>query len=117
MGAGVPRRPWSKILEAQHARKSTEFHRNRVAKALGLRGANQVPKGMTVGELLAWQSTVMALEGDPHARNAVLDRVAPKPKRLEIELAGRPQRGTVDDEPGAAEAAAYMDSLAGEEPE
>jgi hypothetical protein len=58
----------------------------------------------------------MALEGDAHARAAVLDRVAPKPKRLEIDLSGRPQRGEVDDEPGAQEAADYMDSIGGEEP-
>jgi hypothetical protein len=113
----VPRRPWSKILEVQYARPSTNFHRNRVAKALGLRNATNVPKGMTIGELLAWQTTVMAMEGDPHARNAVLDRVAPKPKRLEIEVGVKPGRGSVDDEPGAAEAEEYMEALAGEEPE
>ena len=117
VGTGVPRRPWSKLLEAVHDRKATDFWRNRCAKALGLKSARQVPKGMTVGELLAWQTAAMAMEGDPHARNADLDRVSPKPKRLEIEHSLRPSRGEVDNEPGAQEAAEYMDSIAGEEPE
>ncbi len=114
VGAGRARVPWSKILEAQHAEQAGDFERRRVAQALGLRDTRVVPKNMTVGELLAWQSTQMALAGDPHARTAVLDRTAPKPKRIEINDITRHSRSPLDaqeNEPGATEAADFMAAL------
>ena len=115
-GKGKARVPWSKLLEAQHDRPADDDDRRRVARSLGMKDAKHVPKGLTVGELLAWQTTKMALQGQDNAVNAVLDRVAPKPKRVEVAVSDGPSRAPVsaDEEPSAQEAEDYMRELEGE---
>ncbi len=111
-----PRVPWSKLLEATHEVKATDVHRSLAAKAMGVNTLH-VPKGMTVGELMAHVTNALAIGGDANALNAVLDRVAPKPKRIEIDMSNTPKRAPVDaeNEPGAQEAEDYMRELDGGE--
>ena len=111
--SGRPKKPWSMLLEKQHAEPATDDDRRRVAKSLGMRDCRKVPNGMTFGELLAWQTNKMAISGMDNAMNAVMDRVSPKPKRVEVVVDNVNSRAPVsaEDEPGAEEAAAYMDEL------
>jgi hypothetical protein len=107
--------PWSKILEGQHLLPATDDDRRRVAKSLGMRDARGVPNGMKFGELLAWVTNKLAISGVENAANAVLDRISPKPKRLDVAVTAHTRVPVAaEDEPGAAEAAAYMEALESE---
>jgi hypothetical protein len=109
-----PKVPWSKLFEKSLEDRATDVHRSLAAKAMGVKTLH-VPVGMTVGALMTHVTNALAIGGDANALNAVLDRVAPKPKRIEIDVSGTPKRAPVDaeNEPGAQEAEEYMRQLEG----
>lgn len=112
-GPGRPKGPlFMKVLEAQSLEAPSPLHVKMAARGLGIE-EDEVPAFETVRELRAWVLELAGLGGNDTARNAVLDREAPKPSRatVDVNLNGRAPIGAMGD---SAEADDYMSRLEGD---
>ncbi len=113
-GPGRPKGPlFMKVLDQNSQDAPTTLHYEMAARGLGLE-ADQVPVFETIQQLRAWALELASLGGNDQARNALLDRVAPKPSRVVIDASvnhGRASAGTLGESDEADE---YLRRLEGD---
>lgn len=115
-GIGRPkgRRSFRTVLEGLPAAD----HRVAVAKYFGC-AVSQVPHFDTLEEYLVWMEAQDALRGNREARNNILDRLSPKPSRVQVEAdvthrPGPPVGGRAESAEAREAAQDYMDRLEGD---
>jgi hypothetical protein len=110
------RRAGEAIFRAYFAQRPSEVQRAALAVTLGV-STDDVPDYFeTLQDLLVWGLGEMAVRGNQWALAEILDRIAPKPRRMEVSGPdGGPLRAhltaSAPSSEEAAEARAYYDAL------
>ncbi len=112
-GPGRPKGPlFMKVLDASSQEPPTPLHYKMASRGTGLE-EDEIPVFETVQQLRAWTLEMAALGGNDQARNALLDRVSPKPSRSVVDVNIGAQRKTSGIAGDSTEAEDYMRELEG----
>ncbi len=108
---------WFKIMNRDHESPPTPLDYKLAAKAVPCE-PKEVPRFEKIIELLSWVATRAAIGGNSNAVAAVLDRVFPKPRRIEIDatITRRPPIAAAEGV-GAGEANDYYERMGAELPD
>lgn len=112
-GPGRPKGPlFMKVLDSSSQEAPTQLHYKMAARGVGIE-EDEVPVFETIQLLRAWTLEMAALGGNDQARNALLDRVSPKPSRAIVDVNLGAQRKTAGIAGESTEAEDYMRELEG----
>lgn len=112
-GPGRPKGPlFMKVLESSSQEAPSALHYKMASRGTGLE-EDEIPVFETVQQLRAWTLEMAALGGNDQARNALLDRVSPKPSRAIVDVNIGSQRKTSGIAGESTEAEDYMRELEG----
>ncbi len=116
-GGGRRPRITMAMFQARWSETPSELDRKTVAAAAGLDSVDDVPDYFaTKADLVLWLLDVKVMRGEQWALSEVMDRLWPKPRRMEVSgPEGGPLRSVVSTIPPtegeAAEARAYAEAL------
>ncbi len=118
--AGQPQKKPGTVLREILAMPPSDLSRKAIAEALGLPSYEDVPLFDSKLRRILWTLVELADRGDMEAAREILDRIYPKPRRMEVSgPGGGPLRSRVQTGPPTAEEIASGDALyaalAGEE--